>query len=108
MGKGKIAEMAVEQLEKVSIQDIFPVRHGTWAQKLPIDSATCMNKAFEIIEARWLFDIAPERIKVVVHPDYICHSLVEFVDGSIITELGTPDMRRYTQYALFYPHRGGS
>jgi len=73
--------------------------------KITIDSATCMNKAFEIIEAKWLFCVNPEQIKVIVHPDYICHSLVEFVDGSIITELGTADMKRYAQYALFYPER---
>lgn len=105
MGKGKIAEMSPEQLEKVSMKDIFSRPAWNMGNKITIDSATCMNKAFEIIEARWLFGVAPEQIKVVVHPDYICHSLVEFNDGSIITELGTPDMRRYVQYALFYPER---
>lgn len=105
MGKGKIAEMSQEQLKNVSMKDIFSRPAWNMGNKITIDSATCMNKAFEIIEAKWLFDIAPEQVKVVVHPDYICHSLVEFNDGSIITELGTPDMRRYTQYALFYPER---
>lgn len=105
MGKGKIAEMNEEQLKHVSMKDIFSRPAWNMGNKITIDSATCMNKAFEIIEARWLFDVAPEQIKVVVHPDYICHSLVEFNDGSIITELGTPDMKRYTQYALFYPER---
>jgi 1-deoxy-D-xylulose-5-phosphate reductoisomerase len=105
MGKGKIAEMSQEQLRRVTMQDIFNRPAWNMGSKITIDSATCMNKVFEIIEARWLFDVAPEQIKVIVHPDYICHSLVEFIDGSLITELGTPDMKRYTQYALFYPER---
>lgn len=105
MGKGKIAEMNQDQLEKVSMKDIFSRPAWNMGNKITIDSATCMNKAFEIIEAKWLFDVTPEQIKVIVHPDYICHSLIEFNDGSIITELGTADMRRYTQYALFYPER---
>lgn len=105
MGKGKIAEMSEEQLKNVSMKDIFSRPAWNMGNKITIDSATCMNKAFEIIEAKWLFDVPVEQIKVIVHPDYICHSLVEFNDGSIITELGTPDMRRYTQYALFYPER---
>ncbi len=105
MGKGKIAEMSDDQLKNVTMSDIFSRPAWNMGTKITIDSATCMNKAFEIIEARWLFDVAPEQIKVIVHPDYICHSLVEFTDGSIITELGTPDMKRYTQHALFYPER---
>lgn len=105
MGKGKIAEMSQEQLKHVSMKDIFSRPAWNMGNKITIDSATCMNKAFEVIEAKWLFDVAAEQVKVIVHPDYICHSLVEFNDGSIITELGTPDMRRYTQYALFYPER---
>lgn len=105
MGKGRIAEMNQEQLKNVSMKDIFSRPAWNMGDKVTIDSATCMNKAFEIIEARWLFDVPADKIKVIVHPDYICHSLVEFNDGSIITELGTADMRRYTQYALFYPER---
>lgn len=105
MGKGRIAEMSDEELRNVTMKDIFNRPAWNMGDKITIDSATCMNKAFEIIEARWLFDVPSDRIKVIVHPDYICHSLVEFIDGSIITELGTPDMRRYTQYALFYPER---
>jgi 1-deoxy-D-xylulose-5-phosphate reductoisomerase len=105
MGKGKIAEMSDEELRRVTMQHIFCRPAWNMGNKITIDSATCMNKVFEIIEARWLFDVAPEQIKVIVHPDYICHSLVEFCDGSMITELGTPDMKRYTQYALFYPER---
>jgi 1-deoxy-D-xylulose-5-phosphate reductoisomerase len=105
MGKGKIAEMNQEQLKHVSMQDIFSRPAWNMGSKITIDSATCMNKAFEVIEAKWLFGVKPEQIKVIVHPDYICHSLVEFQDGSIITELGTADMKRYTQYAMFYPER---
>ena len=105
MGKGKIAEMSPEQLENVTMKDIFSRPAWNMGNKITIDSATCMNKTFEIIEAKWLFDVEPQQVKVIVHPDYICHSLVEFTDGSIITELGTADMKRYTQYALFYPER---
>jgi 1-deoxy-D-xylulose-5-phosphate reductoisomerase len=108
MGKGKIAAMDEDQLAKVSLQDIFSRPAWNMGDKVTIDSATCMNKTFEIIEARWLFGVDPHQIKVIVHPDYICHSLVEFNDGSIITELGTADMRRYTQYALFYPARASA
>jgi len=73
--------------------------------KITIDSATMMNKALEIIEARWLFDLRPDQIDVVVHPQSIVHSLVEFVDGSVIAQLGSPDMKLPIQYALEYPRR---
>ena len=73
--------------------------------KITIDSATCLNKSFEVIEAKWLFDVEPSQIEIIVHPEYICHSMVEFVDGSIIAEMGSADMKRYIQYALFYPER---
>jgi len=73
--------------------------------KTSVDSATCLNKSFEVIEAKWLFDLSPNQIEIIVHPEYLCHSLVEFVDGSILGEIGAPDMRRYIQYALFYPER---
>lgn len=105
MGKGSIAKMTKIQLKKVNIKDIFNRPAWTMGEKIAVDSATCMNKAFEVIETRWLFNVLPEQIEVVVHPGYLCHSLVEFVDGSIITELGVPDMKRYIQYALFYPQR---
>jgi len=105
MGKGKIAEMSSDELKKVTMKDILDRPAWNMGTKISVDSATCMNKVFEVIEAKHLFGVKSEQIKVVVHPDYICHSLVEFQDGSIITELGTPDMKRYTQYALFYPER---
>lgn len=81
--------------------------HPTWRMgpAITIDSATLMNKALEIIEARWLFGVAPEQIDVIVHPQSIVHSLVEFVDGSVLAQLGVPDMRVPIQYALTYPHR---
>ena len=81
--------------------------HPTWrmGRKVTIDSATLMNKGLEIIEARWLFGVGPERIEVVIHPQSIVHSMVRFVDGSIIAQLGLPDMRLPIQYALLYPER---
>jgi len=81
--------------------------HPTWnmGPKITIDSATLMNKALEVIEARWLFDLAPDQIDVVVHPQSIVHSMVEFVDGSVIAQLSPPDMKLPIQYALTYPER---
>jgi len=73
--------------------------------KISIDSATLMNKALEIIEARWLFNLEPEQIDVVVHPESVVHSMVEFVDGSVVAQLSPPDMRLPVQYALYYPER---
>ncbi len=105
MGKGPIAQMTQRQLKKVKLRDIFNRPAWQMGEKIAVDSATCMNKAFEIIEAKWLFNVRPRQINVVVHPEYLCHSLVEFIDGSMIAELGSPDMRRYLQYALFYPNR---
>lgn len=83
------------------------LRHPQWnmGSKVTIDSATMMNKGLEVIEARWLFDMQPERINVVVHPQSIIHSMVEFADGAVIAQLGHPDMREPIQYALGYPDR---
>jgi 1-deoxy-D-xylulose-5-phosphate reductoisomerase len=83
------------------------LRHPTWSMgpKITIDSATMMNKALELIEARWLFQMPAEKLAVVVHPQSIVHSLVEFVDGSVIAQLSPPDMRLPIQYALTYPAR---
>ena len=84
--------------------------HPTWSMggKITIDSATLMNKGLEVIEARWLFDIPFERIEVVVHPESIVHSLVEFLDGSQIAQLSLPDMRLPIQYALTFPEHAPS
>ena len=83
------------------------LKHPNWAMgaKITIDSASMFNKALEIIEARWLFDMAPEKIEVVVHPQSIIHSAVEFADGAVIAQLGVPDMRVPIQYAMSYPER---
>ena len=92
------------------LQGVTPadaLRHPTWRMgpKITIDSATLMNKGLEVIEARWLFEMGPERIQVVVHPQSIVHSMVELVDGSVIAQLGVTDMRLPIQYAFSYPER---
>jgi 1-deoxy-D-xylulose-5-phosphate reductoisomerase len=81
--------------------------HPNWVmgRKISVDSATMMNKGLEVIEARWLFDIAPERIEVVVHPQSIVHSLVEYLDGSVLAQLSNPDMRVPIAHALAHPER---
>jgi 1-deoxy-D-xylulose-5-phosphate reductoisomerase len=86
------------------------LRHPTWEMgpKITIDSATLMNKGLEVIEARWLFDVPAEKIEVLVHPQSTVHSIVEFVDGSMIAQLGITDMRHPIQYALTYPERWDS
>jgi 1-deoxy-D-xylulose-5-phosphate reductoisomerase len=102
---GPFRNHSLAQLAQVTIDDAL--RHPTWTMgpKITIDSATMMNKALEIIEARWLFDLRPEQIDVVVHPQSIVHSMVEFVDGSYMAQLGSPDMKLPIQYALTYPRR---
>jgi len=94
-----------EQLENVTVADALA--HPTWAmgRKITVDSATMMNKALEIIEARWLFDVDVEQIAVVIHPQSVVHSLVEFVDGSVVAQLSPPDMKLPIQYALTWPER---
>lgn len=93
------------ELESVTREQALD--HPTWKMgpKISIDSATLMNKALEVIEARWLFDLRPDQIEVVVHPESIVHSMVEFVDGSVLAQLSPPDMRLPIQYALTYPDR---
>lgn len=94
-----------EQLAHVTLEEALS--HPTWdmGPKITIDSATMMNKALEIIEARWLFELEPQQIEVVVHPQSIVHSLVEFVDGSVLAQLSPPDMKLPIQYALTFPAR---
>ncbi|MBR4952341.1 MAG: 1-deoxy-D-xylulose-5-phosphate reductoisomerase [Alistipes sp.] len=92
------------------LKDVTPeiaLKHPQWSMgsKITIDSATLVNKGFEVIEARWLFDIEPERIKVVIHPQSIVHSMVEFTDGSVKAQLGNADMHTPISYALLYPER---
>jgi 1-deoxy-D-xylulose-5-phosphate reductoisomerase len=102
---GPFRNHTVEQLARVTVE--AALEHPTWdmGPKITIDSATMMNKALEIVEARWLFDLAPEQIDVVIHPQSVVHSLVEFVDGSTIAQISPPDMRLPIQYALYYPVR---
>ncbi len=102
---GPFRNHAPAQLARVTVAEALA--HPTWnmGDKITIDSATLMNKALEIVEARWLFDLAPEQIDVVIHPQSIVHSLVEFVDGSVVAQLSPPDMKLPIQYALHYPHR---
>lgn len=94
-----------EFLKHVKLEDAL--KHPNWSmgRKITIDSATMVNKGLEVIEAKWLFDVAPENIQVVIQPQSIIHSMVEYKDGAVIAQLGTPDMKLPIQYALFYPER---
>lgn len=104
---GPFREMSAEKIADVTVEQALA--HPVWemGRKITIDSATMMNKALEVIEARWLFGVGVEKIEVLIHPESIVHSLVEFVDGSVIAQLGTPDMCLPIQYALTYPARVG-
>lgn len=102
---GPFRELPREQFVHVTVEDAL--RHPTWKMgpKITIDSATLMNKGLEIIEARWLFDMAPHQVQVLVHPQSIVHSMVEYIDGSVIAQLGVADMGVPILYALTYPER---
>lgn len=102
---GPFRKLSREELSRVTPEEAL--RHPTWSmgKKITIDSATLMNKGLEVIEARWLFGISYERIEIVVHPESIIHSMVEFQDGSVIAQLAVPDMRLPIQYALTFPER---
>jgi len=102
---GPFRTHTARQLADVTVAEALA--HPTWAMgpKVTIDSATMMNKALEIVEARWLFDLAPDQIAVLIHPQSVVHSMVEYRDGSIIAQLGLPDMRLPIQYALDWPER---
>ena len=94
-----------EELQDITVEDAL--KHPNWSmgRKITVDSATLVNKGLEVMEAKWLFDVEPEQIQVVVHPQRIIHSMVEYVDGGIMAQLGMPDMKLPIQYALFYPDR---
>ena len=94
-----------EELETMTVEDAL--KHPNWSmgKKVTIDSASLVNKGLEVMEAKWLFDVPLEKIQVVIHPQSIIHSAVEYVDGGIMAQLGTPDMKLPIQYALFYPDR---
>lgn len=102
---GPFRTFSLEQMQSVTSEQAL--RHPNWEMgaKITIDSASMMNKGFEVIEARWLFDIPVEKIQVLVHPQSVVHSAVQFLDGSVKAQLGTPDMRIPIQYALTYPER---
>ena len=105
---GPFLNKSKDELENVTIEEAL--RHPNWkmGKKITIDSATLMNKGLEVIEAHWLFDMPVEKIQVVIHPQSIVHSMVEFVDGSVKAQLGVPDMKIPIQYALTYPERSTS
>jgi 1-deoxy-D-xylulose-5-phosphate reductoisomerase len=102
---GPFRKLPQEEFQKITVEQALA--HPTWkmGKKITIDSATLMNKALEVIEAVYLFGVPPEKIEVVIHPQSVIHSMVEFTDGSIIAQLSRPDMRLPIQYALFYPER---
>jgi 1-deoxy-D-xylulose-5-phosphate reductoisomerase len=102
---GPFRNAPADFIENATLEDAL--KHPTWrmGNKITIDSATMFNKALELIEACWLFDLPPEKVEVVIHPESVVHSMVEFVDGSAIAQLSPPDMRTPIQYALTYPER---
>jgi len=102
---GPFRGYSIEQLRNVSVEQAL--KHPNWSMgnKITIDSATMMNKGLEVIEARWLFDLEPSRIDVIVHPQSIIHSIVQFIDGSMKAQMGLPDMRLPILYAFSYPER---
>lgn len=102
---GAFRDCPVESLRTATIEQALAHPNWTMGRKITIDSATLMNKCLEIIEAHWLFGVEPQEIEVVIHPQSIVHSMVEFDDGSTIAQLGVPDMRLPIQYALLYPER---
>lgn len=102
---GPFRKLAMDELAHVTIDQAL--NHPNWVMgpKITIDSATLMNKGLEVIEAHWLFDASPEQIEVVIHPQSVIHSMVEYIDGSVLAQLGNPDMRTPIAYALAYPER---
>lgn len=102
---GPFRGMTTEQLRTKTVEDAL--KHPNWSmgRKITVDSASLVNKGLEVLEASWLFGVEPERVQVVVHPQSILHSAVEFEDGAVIGQMGTPDMKLPIQYALFYPER---
>jgi len=102
---GPFRTLPLEAFAAITPEDAL--RHPTWAmgKKITIDSATLMNKGLEVIEAQWLFGLPVDQVDVIVHPQSVVHSLVEYVDGSVLAQLGVPDMRLPIQYALTYPRR---
>ncbi len=102
---GPFRDVPLEHLREVTPDQACAHPNWVMGRKISVDSATMMNKGLEVIEARWLFDVAPERIEVLIHPQSVIHSMVSYVDGSVIAQLGNPDMRTPIAYALAYPER---
>ncbi len=102
---GPFRGKTIDDLKNVTVEDAL--NHPNWemGRKITIDSSTMVNKGLEVMEAQWLFDVPVEKVQVIVQPQSIIHSMVEFVDGGIMAQLGSPDMRLPIQYALYYPHR---
>ena len=102
---GPFRGKTLSEMENFTVEDAL--RHPNWSmgQKVTIDSATMVNKGLEMMEAKWLFGLKPEQIRVVIHPESILHSAVEFIDGAVVGQMGIPDMKLPIQYALFYPER---
>jgi len=105
---GPFRKTAIKNLENVTVEQALAHPNWKMGNRITVDSATMMNKGFEIIEARWLFDMKPSQVDVVIHPQSTIHSMVEFVDGSVLAQLGATDMRMPIQYALTYPERVAS
>ena len=104
---GPFRKTPIKALESVTVEQALAHPNWKMGNRITVDSATMMNKGFEVIEARWLFDMKPAQVDVVIHPQSTIHSMVEFVDGSILAQLGATDMRMPIQYALTYPETGG-
>lgn len=102
---GSFRGRKADELKNIQVEDAL--KHPNWSmgRKITIDSSTLVNKGLEVMEAKWLFDVALDQIQVVVHPQSVIHSAVEYQDGAVIAQLGTPDMRLPIQYALYYPER---
>ena len=105
---GPFRKTPVHKLESVTVEQALAHPNWKMGNRITVDSATMMNKGFEIIEARWLFDMKPAQVDVVIHPQSTIHSMVEFIDGSVLAQLGATDMRMPIQYALTYPERVAS
>ena len=105
---GPFRKTPIKNLENVTVEQALAHPNWKMGNRITVDSATMMNKGFEIIEARWLFDMKPSQVDVVIHPQSTIHSMVEFVDGSVLAQLGATDMRMPIQYALTYPERVAS
>ncbi|MBL8826287.1 MAG: 1-deoxy-D-xylulose-5-phosphate reductoisomerase [Planctomycetaceae bacterium] len=102
---GPFLRYPADRLANVTVNEALAHPNWSMGPKITVDSATMMNKALEVIEARWLFDLPPEQIGVMIHPQSVVHSMVEYVDGSVVAQLSPPDMKLPIQYALLYPER---